>query len=71
MSEVVSGGNVLFTLIGFCGLYFVLGCLYLFLMGREIAHGPKDIFLSRDPEVFHDLDLVRNPRLHAHDVCDT
>jgi len=39
-SEVVSAGDVLFTLIGFVGLYFVLGLLYLFLIGREIAHGP-------------------------------
>jgi cytochrome d ubiquinol oxidase subunit I len=40
VSDVVSGGNVLFTLLGFCGLYFVLGLLYLFLIGREIAIGP-------------------------------
>jgi len=41
----------LFTLIGFCGLYFVLGVLYLFLIGREIGHGPG----SAGPlEVVHD-----------------
>jgi len=40
ISHVVSAGNVVFTLIGLCGLYFVLGLLYLFLVGREIAHGP-------------------------------
>jgi cytochrome bd ubiquinol oxidase subunit I len=40
-SDVVSGGNVLFTLLGFCGLYFVLGVFYLFMVGREIAHGPE------------------------------
>jgi len=40
ISDVVSAGNTLFTLIGFCGLYFVLGLLFLFLVGREIAHGP-------------------------------
>ena len=39
-SEVVSSGDVLFTLIGLAGLYFVLGLLYLFLVGREIVHGP-------------------------------
>ena len=33
-------GTALFTLIGFTGLYFVLGVLFLFLIGREIAHGP-------------------------------
>ena len=39
-SPVVHSGTALFTLIGFCGLYFVLGVLYLFLMSREIVHGP-------------------------------
>jgi cytochrome d ubiquinol oxidase subunit I len=38
---LVHSGAALFTLIGFCGLYFVLGVLYLFLMSREIAHGPR------------------------------
>lgn len=39
-SPTVHSGTVLFTLIGFAGLYFVLGVLFLFLIGREIAHGP-------------------------------
>ena len=39
-SPTVHSGTALFTLIGFCGLYFVLGVLFLFLIGREIAHGP-------------------------------
>jgi cytochrome d ubiquinol oxidase subunit I len=42
ISDVVSAGNAIFTLIGFCGLYFVLGLLYLYLVGREVAHGPGD-----------------------------
>ena len=36
----MSSGDVLFTLIGLTGLYFVLGLLYLFLVGHEILHGP-------------------------------
>jgi cytochrome d ubiquinol oxidase subunit I len=36
----VHSGTVLFTLIGFCGLYLALGILFLFMIGREIAHGP-------------------------------
>ncbi len=40
-SPNVHGGSALFTLLGFMGLYFVIGCLYLFLIGREIAHGPR------------------------------
>jgi cytochrome d ubiquinol oxidase subunit I len=39
-SPMVHSGTALFTLIGFCGLYLVLGVLFLFLIGREIAHGP-------------------------------
>jgi cytochrome d ubiquinol oxidase subunit I len=39
-SDVVSSGDVVFTLIGLAGLYFVLGLLYLYLVGREVAHGP-------------------------------
>ncbi len=41
-SPTVHSGTVLFTLIGFAGLYFVLGILFLFLIGREIAHGPEE-----------------------------
>jgi cytochrome d ubiquinol oxidase subunit I len=40
VSPHVSAGNGLFTLIGFMGLYFVLGVLFLFLVHREIEHGP-------------------------------
>jgi cytochrome d ubiquinol oxidase subunit I len=40
-SPSVSSGTALFTLIGFTGLYFVLGLLFVFLVGREIAHGPE------------------------------
>jgi cytochrome d ubiquinol oxidase subunit I len=39
-SKVVSEGDTLFTLIGFAGLYFVFGLLFLYLAGREIALGP-------------------------------
>jgi len=39
-SPTVSAGNALFSLIGFMGIYTVLGILFLFLTGREIAHGP-------------------------------
>ena len=40
-SASVSSGNTLFTLIGFTGLYFVLGLMFLYLVGRELAHGPE------------------------------
>jgi cytochrome d ubiquinol oxidase subunit I len=39
-SKTVSAGNGLFTLIGFMGMYMVLGILFLFLVRREIERGP-------------------------------
>jgi cytochrome bd ubiquinol oxidase subunit I len=41
-SKAVSGGNAMFTLLGFMGIYTVAGILFLFLMRREIEHGPLD-----------------------------
>jgi cytochrome d ubiquinol oxidase subunit I len=41
MSSVVTSGSAVFTLIGFCGLYFVLGLLFVYLGEREIFHGPE------------------------------
>jgi len=39
-SKLVSEGNGWFTLLGFMGMYTVLGMLFLFLVSREIEHGP-------------------------------
>jgi cytochrome d ubiquinol oxidase subunit I len=39
-SKTVSAGNVMFTLLGFLGMYTVLGILFLFLVQREIDRGP-------------------------------
>jgi len=52
-SDVVSPGTVLFTLIGSAGLYFVLGLLYLYLVGREIMHGPSEGLEPAGPPVMH------------------
>jgi cytochrome d ubiquinol oxidase subunit I len=41
VSPRVSAGNAWFTLIGFMGLYTVLGILWLFLLYREIEIGPE------------------------------
>jgi cytochrome bd ubiquinol oxidase subunit I len=52
-SKVVSNGDTIFTLIGFVGLYFVLGLLFLFLVGREIGQGPdEEVAASRGGEAF-------------------
>lgn len=54
VSEVVNGGDVVFTLVGFTGLYFVLGVLFLFMVGREIAHGPQGGLTPGKLGVSHD-----------------
>jgi cytochrome d ubiquinol oxidase subunit I len=41
-SATVSAGNTLFTLLGFLGLYAILGILFLFLIWREVEHGPVE-----------------------------
>jgi cytochrome bd ubiquinol oxidase subunit I len=43
ISPRVSEGNVWFTLIGFFGMYLVLGILFLFLVYREIDRGPASL----------------------------
>jgi cytochrome bd ubiquinol oxidase subunit I len=40
-SKNVSAGNSMFTLLGFMGLYLVLGILFVFLIQREIGQGPS------------------------------
>ena len=39
-SPLVHSGNALFTLLGFLGLYLLLGILFLFLIAETIRHGP-------------------------------
>jgi cytochrome d ubiquinol oxidase subunit I len=40
-SKTVSAGNGIFTLLGFMGMYMVLGILFLFLVHREMERGPE------------------------------
>jgi cytochrome d ubiquinol oxidase subunit I len=51
ISPRVSAGNAWFTIIGFMGLYLVLGILFLFLVYREIDHGPEPAEAKRAAEV--------------------
>jgi cytochrome d ubiquinol oxidase subunit I len=45
-SKTVSAGNGTFTLLGFLGMYTVLAILFLFLVRREIEHGPDSQHLA-------------------------
>ena len=40
-SPTVHAGATVFTILGFAGLYFVLGVLFLGLVSQEISHGPR------------------------------
>jgi cytochrome d ubiquinol oxidase subunit I len=42
VSPRVSAGNGLFTLLGFMGMYTVLAILFLWMVYREIEHGPEE-----------------------------
>jgi len=42
-SPLVSAGSAWFTLIGFMGMYAILAMLFLFLVYREIEHGPEPL----------------------------
>jgi cytochrome d ubiquinol oxidase subunit I len=42
-SPLVNAGNTAFTTLGFAGIFVVLSVLWLFLVGREIAHGPEGL----------------------------
>ena len=48
-SPSVHAGTALFTLIGFCGLYTLLSVLFLFLVAREIGHGPRSAAAAPAP----------------------
>jgi cytochrome bd-type quinol oxidase subunit 1 len=52
-SPSVHAGTALFTLIGFSALYFVLGLLFLYLVSREIAHGPTALNSREATAVAH------------------
>jgi cytochrome bd ubiquinol oxidase subunit I len=49
VSPQVSSGSVLFTLIGFAGMYLIMGLLYIVLMVREVDHGPETLESSEVP----------------------
>jgi cytochrome d ubiquinol oxidase subunit I len=52
ISPTVSAGNGLFTLLGFLGMYSLLSILFMFLIVRELEHGP-------------DPDAAADPTRHA------
>jgi len=51
-SPLVSAGNGIFTLLGFMGMYTLLGLLFVFLIWREVELGPARAELS-EPVAVH------------------
>jgi cytochrome d ubiquinol oxidase subunit I len=49
-SPALSSGNVLFTLIGFAGMYLLLGLLYIALVVSEALRGPQEARQSEEQE---------------------
>ncbi len=43
ISGVVSGGEVLFSIILFALIYMLIGSLYVYLLVKEVKHGPEEI----------------------------
>jgi len=41
-SAQVGSGSTMFTLMGFMGLYLLLGLLFVFMIWRELEHGPEE-----------------------------
>jgi cytochrome d ubiquinol oxidase subunit I len=57
-SPVLSTGNVLFTLLGFAGMYLLLGLLYVLLVVFEALRGPAAREEEATPEEAGDLGLL-------------
>ena len=70
-SPTVSAGSGLFTLLGFTGMYFVLGVAFLFLLARQFKPARPDRAHRLRPIVRRLYDgnsLVRHRCVHACDV---
>src|SRR5262244_2989294 len=59
-SKVLSSGDTIFTGIGFVGLYFVIGVLFLYLVGRQIGRGPGEGAIALD--IGNDRELIGIPK---------
>jgi cytochrome d ubiquinol oxidase subunit I len=57
-SPLLSTGNILFTLLGFAGIYLLLGLLYVLLLTFEALRGPTALEAQATPEESGDLGLL-------------
>src|SRR5438477_7686169 len=57
-SPLLSTGNIIFTLLGFAGIYLLLGLLYVMLVVFEALTGPTAGTAEATPEESGDLGLL-------------
>jgi cytochrome bd ubiquinol oxidase subunit I len=57
-SPLLSTGNILFTLLGFAGMYLLLGLLYVLLVVFQALRGPSAGAKEANPEESADLGLL-------------
>ncbi len=57
-SPLLSTGNILFTLLGFAGMYLLLGLLYVLLVVFQALRGPGASGTEANPEESADLGLL-------------
>ncbi len=54
-SATLSPGNIIFTLLGFAGMYLLLGLLYVYLVIQEAMHGPE---AAVEEKIAHERELA-------------
>jgi len=57
-SPLLSTGNIIFTLLGFMGIYLLFGLLYVILVVFDALHGPGEQAAEATPEESEDLGLL-------------
>jgi cytochrome bd ubiquinol oxidase subunit I len=57
-SPLLSTGNIIFTLLGFMGIYLLFGLLYVILVVFDALHGPGEQAAEATPEESGDLGLL-------------
>ena len=62
-SPNVSSGEVIFTLLGFVGIYIVLGLLFVFLLLKHIARGPEEAGPDEPGQPLPSIEPVREEAL--------
>ena len=62
-SPNVSSGEVIFTLLGFVGIYIVLGLLFVFLLLKRIAQGPEEGGADEPGQPLPSIEPVREEAL--------